>query len=109
MTTPKPNDEAALPRMAGSPVVVDAPIHPYGRMMMCHMMSKDLEALHAMAGKIGIARRWFQAKPGGAPHYDVCKAKRGLAIKFGAVETDRNGIVEIIRHFRQANGQIHPR
>lgn len=82
------------------PVIVDDPIYPFGRMMMCHMMSKDLEALHAMAARIGVRRQWFQNKPGGVPHYDICKSKRVLAVKFGAVETDRNGIAEVIRHFR---------
>lgn len=91
------------PASVCSPVVVDQPMHPYGRMMMCHMMSKDLDALHEMARRIGVARRWFQNKRGGTPHYDVCKSKRALAIQLGAIETDRNGIVEIIRFFREAN------
>ncbi len=86
--------------MNNSDVFVDDAIYPYGRMMMCHMMSKDVEALHAMASKIGIARKWFQNKKGRTPHYDICKSKRALAVKFGAIETDRRGMVEIIRHFK---------
>lgn len=82
-------------------VLVDDPVHAYGRMIMCHMMSKDLNALHEMADKIGVARKWFQNKPGGTPHYDICKSKRALAIRYGAVESDRHGIVEVIRHFRK--------
>ena len=69
-------------------------------MIMCHMMSKDLDALHAMADKIGIKRQWFQNKPGGTPHYDICKSKRKLAVQNGAIECGREKIVEIIRHFR---------
>ncbi len=84
-----------------SPVLVDEAIYPYGRMMMCHMMSKDLEALHSMADKIGVSRRWFQNKQGRAPHYDICKSKRAFAVKLGAVESNRNEIVEVIRHFRR--------
>lgn len=66
-------------------VYVDAAVWPYGRMMMCHMVADDVEALHAMADKIGIARRWFQDKPG-FPHYDICKLKRAAAVEHGAVE-----------------------
>lgn len=84
-------------------VVVDQATHPYKRMMMCHMMSKDLNALHSMAEKIGIKRKWFQNKAGRTPHYDICKSKRALAIEYGAVETDRNGIMAIITHFPQSH------
>ena len=41
-------------------VYVDDYNAPYGRMTMCHMMADTLEELHAMADKIGIARKWFQ-------------------------------------------------
>lgn len=57
--------------------------HPFGRyrsMKMSHMLADDLDELHAMAEKIGVARRHFQGD-----HYDVCMAKRSLAIVFGAV------------------------
>lgn len=104
--TPQPTGRSsAFHAASGSPVTVDDAIYPYGRMMMCHMMSKDLDTLHAMADRIGISRRWFQNKKGGTPHYDICKSKRALAIQAGAIETDRHGIVEIIRHFRQANAE----
>ena len=90
----------SLTAVAGSPVVVDDAVYPFGRLMMCHMMSKDLEALHAMADRIGIARKWFQNKKGRTPHYDICKSKRALALVFGAVEVDRRGIYEVICHFK---------
>ena len=75
-------------------VYVDAAVWPYGRMMMCHMVADNLDALHAMADKIGIARRWFQNKPG-FPHYDICKAKRELAVKHGAVEISWRELVAL--------------
>ena len=80
--------------MSSKNVYVDAAIWPYGRMMMCHMVSDDLAALHLMAAKIGVSRRWFQDKPG-FPHYDICKAKRALAVSFGAIEITRKQLVEI--------------
>ena len=57
----------------------------FGRMIMCHMFGDTLVELHKMAKNIGIKRQWFQNK-GSAPHYDVCKSKRILAVKLGAIE-----------------------
>lgn len=74
-------------------VYVDAAQHAYGRMVMCHMFSPDLEELHAMADRIGVARRWFQdprTMPKVSwPHYDIAKSKRALAVSLGAVECDK--------------------
>lgn len=69
-------------------------------MKMCHMLSKDLNALHAMADKIGLNKKYFQTGAGVTPHYDICQAKRTLAIKNGATECDRRKVVEIIVHWR---------
>ncbi|MFD3263123.1 DUF4031 domain-containing protein [Phenylobacterium ferrooxidans] len=82
-------------RAAPAPAVrvyVDAPIHPYGRMVMCHMVAPWVEDLHAMADRIGVARRWFQdprTMRVSAPHYDIAKVKRALAISYGAQEVDK--------------------
>lgn len=77
-------------------VYVDAPIWRYGRMVMCHMFADTYEELHAMADKIGVARRWFQDHAR-LPHYDVCKSKRILAIKLGAIEATKEFTVEMMR------------
>ena len=95
-----PNDSDLPPVVDRLKVYVDEAVYPYGRMLMCHMMSCDLDALHEMACKIGVARRHFQNKPGRTPHYDICKSKRELALKHGALEADRNHIVLIIEHHR---------
>lgn len=56
------------------------PIGQFGRMKMSHMIADTEDELHEMAGKIGIARRWYQGD-----HYDIALSKRALAISFGAV------------------------
>lgn len=73
-------------------VYVDAPVHTFGRMVMCHMVSPSLDELHAMAEMIGVQRKWFQdpRKPKiSVPHYDVAKSKRALAVAAGAKEIDK--------------------
>jgi Protein of unknown function (DUF4031) len=57
----------------------ETPTGRFGRMKMSHMIADTEAELHAMAARIGVARKWFQGD-----HYDVCKAKRALAIEFGA-------------------------
>jgi hypothetical protein len=72
-------------------VFVDQCRWPLGRMKMCHMVADGLDELHAMADRIGINRRWFQDK--NPPHYDICKAKRALAVTAGAIEVSTRQIV----------------
>jgi hypothetical protein len=70
-------------------------------MMMCHMVSPDLDALHAMADRIRVKRRWFQdprtMPKVSCPHYDICQSKRALALTAGAVEVDRHQMAAIVR------------
>jgi len=80
-------------------VYVDKPIHPYRRMIMCHMLADTTEELHEMADAIGVARRWYQNKTS-SPHYDICKTKRAMAVKLGAVEVNRRELVQLIRRLR---------
>lgn len=67
----------------------------YRRMIMCHMLADTEAELHAMADTIGVARRWHQGD-----HYDICLAKRALAIAAGAVEITQRQAVEIRRRNR---------
>jgi hypothetical protein len=69
-------------------VYVDTMEAQFGRMIMCHMVAVNLDELHAMAEKIGVARRHFQDKKR-HPHYDICKSKRTLAVRAGAQEIDQ--------------------
>jgi hypothetical protein len=82
-------------------VYVDSGVIPYRRMKMCHMIADSLEELHAMADKIGIKRQWFQNET--TPHYDICQEKKKLALSFGAIEADRNKVVQLIRFWRGKN------
>lgn len=72
---------------------------PFGRMIMFHMASADLNALHAMADKIGVDRKHFQDDYRGTkmhhPHYDICKEKKALAIRHGAIEIHDKEIIRI--------------
>lgn len=80
---------------------MDAATNSYGRMMMCHMLADTPDELHAMADRIGVARRWFQAPPKASFwHYDVCMSKRALAVSAGAIECDRNALVAALRRIR---------
>lgn len=51
----------------------------FGRMKMSHMIADTDDELHAMAAKIGVARKWFQRD-----HYDIAMSKRETAISLGA-------------------------
>lgn len=82
-------------------VYVDDARIPYGRMKMAHMLADTPEELHAMADRIGVRRRWFQARSS-VPHYDVCLAKRRLALQHGAVEVDRHELAMLVRRLRHS-------
>lgn len=92
-------------------VYVDAAKYRYGRMVMCHMIADTPEELHAMADRIGVARRWFQDPKTmnvSFPHYDIAKSKRELAVEAGAIECDRTAFVGHVRRLRPAWGVYGP-
>lgn len=76
-------------------IYVDNMRAPFGRMIMCHMVADTPEELHAMADKIGVARRWFQGD-----HYDICLSKRAAALRLGAVDCERRTLIETVKRFR---------
>jgi uncharacterized protein DUF4031 len=82
-------------------VYVDEAKYRFRRMVMCHMLADTSAELHEMADRIGIARKWFQ-RDASAPHYDICKSKRALAVSTGAVEvTERREFAAIIKRGRE--------
>ena len=79
---------------------VDREKNSYGRMKMCHLFADSLEELHDMAlNKLHLHRSWFQEEK--TPHYDICQAKRKIAVAKGAIEIDRHKAVEIIHEWRE--------
>lgn len=81
-------------------VYVDNMRARYGRMVMCHMLADTEAELHAMADRIGVARKWYQAKAS-TPHYDICMSKKVLAIQAGAVELTRQELGEKLKELRE--------
>jgi hypothetical protein len=64
---------------------------------------RHADELHAMADRIGVARRWFQAPPKASFwHYDIAKSKRALAVAAGAIDCDRNTFVAALRRIRES-------
>lgn len=83
-------------------VYVDAAVHPFGRMLMCHMVADTHDELVAMADRIGVQRKWIQARGTCREHFDICKAKRALAISAGAIEVERRVMGKILLDKREA-------
>lgn len=77
-------------------VYVDDMRAPYGRMLMCHMVADTSEELHAMADRIGVARRWCQYEGQPDEHYDICLGKRAAAVRLGAEEVSRRELAAVI-------------
>lgn len=70
-------------------VYVDPAVWPFGRMMMCHMIADTRAELVDMARQIGVRVKWIQhAGDHRREHFDICKSKRAMAVKLGAVEID---------------------
>ncbi len=76
-------------------VYIDNARHRYGDLMLSHMVADTLEELHAMARSIGVAPVFFSERR--HPHYDVCVAKRKLAIEKGAKEVTEREILQLAR------------
>lgn len=81
-------------------VYVDDVRHAFGRMVMAHLWADTLEELLAMVDKIGVQRKWIQGHPelsfgkhrnASWVHFDISLGKKALAIKHGAILTDKYG------------------
>lgn len=69
-------------------VYVDDMRAPFGRLVMCHMVADTHRELVEMADRIGVARKWIQQAGKREEHFDICLAKRALAVRNGAIELD---------------------
>jgi hypothetical protein len=55
-----------------------------------HLQADTPEELHDFAGRLGLRREWFQAKPGRPEndHYDLTQRGRERALELGAIDED---------------------
>ncbi len=74
----------------------------FGRMVMCHMMADSSEELIAMAGAIGVNKKWIQYPGTLDEHFDIWLSKKQKAIELGAVEISFREMAE----FRKKKGAI---
>jgi len=80
---------------------VDDVRHKYGNMVMCHLWADTLDELLSMVDKIGVQRKWLQQPPNASwVHFDIAVSKKALAIKNGAVLTDKYGPSEHVARLR---------
>lgn len=78
-------------------VYVDNARIRYGRMVMCHMMADTGYELLRMAAAIGVDQKYYHRG-----HYNVCLAKRKLAIANGAQEVSTRDLVRMgIRQYHE--------
>ena len=76
-------------------VYVDDVRLSYRQMVMCHMWADTLDELLEFADKIAVPRKHLQKPPHASwVHFDIALSKKKLAIKFGAVLTDKYGPME---------------
>jgi hypothetical protein len=84
-------------------VYVDNVLIPWRGGRWCHLTADTEPELHAFAQRLGLRREWFQTchskctTPCPHWHYDVTVTKRALALRLGAQEIDRHGMVALIR------------
>ena len=70
---------------------------PYGRMKMSHLIADSTMELLEMVDQIGVQRKWIQKAGTRWEHFDICAAKRELAIKAGVIPMSRKELVRILR------------
>lgn len=82
-------------------VYVDDMRAGYGRMVMCHMIADSHEELFEMARKIGVQHKWLQNAYSYREHFDICLAKRKLAVAAGAKEVTQKEIGRMLLERRK--------
>ena len=88
-------------------VYIDDAEHAFGQMKMCHMFADSTTELFEMVDEIGVARKWIQLPGTYHEHFDVCKSKRRLAVKAGAIEITERQTGERMRE-RRLGGWLPP-
>lgn len=80
------------------PCYVDDVAIPYRGMVMCHLWADTLPELFVMVDTIGVHRRHLQQSHW--THFDICLKKKRLAIRCGAILTDKFGPVEHVARLK---------
>jgi hypothetical protein len=73
-----------------------------------HMLANDLDALHAMAARIGLRRSWFQGDKTFA-HYDLTASRRARAVAAGAIEIEWGEIPDDVLMLNRDEGTYERR
>lgn len=77
------------------PIYVDDTEEKQGLMKLCYMTADSLEELHVMAKKLERPKEsCFYG--GDFPYYKICKSKRKLAVKYGAVELTNQELLALM-------------
>ncbi|WP_296276992.1 DUF4031 domain-containing protein [Pseudomonas sp. UBA7530] len=79
-------------------VYVDSEEIPWRGKLWCHLVADTLDELHDFAARLGLRRSWFQSR--NYPHYDVTISVRQRALSMGAIDADRETIVDRSRQMR---------
>lgn len=67
-------------------------------MKMSHLIADSQKELLEFVDKIGVQRKWIQNYNEPKEHFDICLAKRKLAVKFGAKEIDMRELAKMTRN-----------
>lgn len=79
-------------------VYVDSEEIPWRGKLWCHLVADSLDELHDFAAQLGLRRSWFQSR--NYPHYDVTVSVRQRALRLGAIDADRETIVDRSKQMR---------
>ena len=64
----------------------------------CHLIADSVDELMDFAVAMGLRREWFQPKS--TPHFDLTADGRADAVRLGAIELDRRGLIRKVREIR---------
>ena len=81
-------------------VYVDSANRPYRGMIMSHMMADTTGQLQNMAHAIGVSSQHIQKEGEPDEHFDVCRAMRRKAVKYGAREVETKELIRMVRRRR---------
>jgi hypothetical protein len=79
------------------------PLGEFRGMKMSHMIADTREELLAMVAKIGVSKYHIQHLGTANEHFDICKSKRDLAVKNGAVEISMRQCSKMIQSRKKIN------